>query len=106
MDPIYPSTGAAIGPQNKALVKHLEALQAGTSYELAGLRAVETVEIARLHTLGAIGKAGLGVIDGIATDVRMRAERNPTAAACMVELAGKLTLAIGERFESAARRLG
>ena len=104
--PVATRPGSLTARQTRAVGRHLDAVQAGVSLELADVSAVEVVEIAKIDALRGIGKAALGAVDDIAADTRFRAEHNPTATTSLCFIAGKIDMALGERIERATRRLG
>ena len=104
--PVVAKPGSLTTRQERAVGRHLDALQAGTSVELAEVRAIEIVEIAKIDALRGIGKAALGAGAVIAAERRLYVEYDPTSAPELCLLTGKITMAVGERVERASRRLG
>ena len=104
--PIATRPGSLATRQSKALGRHLDALHAGTSLELADVRAIETVEVEKIRALQGVGKAAIGAGADIAAERRFRLEYDPTAAPELCLITSKVAMAIGERVDRASRRLG
>ncbi len=104
---LIPATfGGLATREDKALVKQLRSLQASTGMELAHVRAIETVEIAKVEALEAAGHVGLSTVSSLSAHERMAFERDPHCLGRAKYVADTTSFAIGSRIEQLNRRLG
>jgi hypothetical protein len=104
--PIATRPGSLTARQGRTIGRHFDALQVGTSLELAEIRAAEAVEIAKIGAIRGTSNAALSAVASVAAHRRVHAEADPTALAYLTHVAEKSAMALGDQVERASQRLG
>jgi hypothetical protein len=92
--------------ESRALDKRRRTLQADTSLELDQVRAIETIEVAKIEALETTGHVALSSAACLVEHRRFRVEQNPEAAGVFDHMVERTARAIGDRVEGMNRRLG
>jgi hypothetical protein len=103
---LYQPGGLTAPRQSRALTKQLRGLHDSTSTELARVRAIEAIEVAKLEALETAGHVGEAAAANLSAHELLLVERDPHCFGRVKFVADATCYAIGSRIEKLDRRLG
>lgn len=81
-------------------------MESGAGLEVAEIRAIEAIEIAKAQALGSIAQAGQVEVAHVYAAAFVLAEQHPYAFPALQQLASTTSYEIAQRIHRANRRLG